>query len=152
MKCFYDRRYLFLFFCAISTGILAATFAMEYVFNIPPCNLCLLERIPYGVASLLGLCGFFYSSRVFLWGTLFIFLGSLILSTYHLAVVYHWIEIPILCIKPFFKSVEEMLASDMIVPCDRSPFNVLGAPLAFWNLVVSVGLGGLCGWALMRHE
>lgn len=150
MRCFQDTRCAFLFFCALSTAILVATFVVEYGFNIPPCNLCLLERIPYGLAGVLGLLGLYYPSRIFLWGIFAVFIGSVTLSIYHLAIVYHWIDVPSLCTKPFFGSAENMLTSDTITPCDSSPFNILGFPLACWNLGVSLGLGGVCAYGLFR--
>jgi disulfide bond formation protein DsbB len=150
MKWFYNTRYLFLFFCVVSGIILVATFFIEYGFKVPPCNLCLLERIPYGLVSLLGIIGLIYPSRIFLLGILVVFGGSVLLSAYHLAVVYHWMDVPTLCTKPWFMSVEDLLAKDTIAPCDSSPFNVLGLPLALWNLLVSGGLGGVCGYGIFR--
>ncbi len=151
MKCIQDPRCLLLFLCGISAALLASTFVVEYGFNIPPCNLCLLERIPYGLVSLVGIMGLMHPSRIFLWAIFLVFIGSILLSAYHLAVVYHWLDTPSLCTKPFFGSMEELLASDTITPCDNSPFNVMGLPLALWNLLVSLGLGSLCGWALLKH-
>ncbi len=151
MKGIWEPLYLFLFFCAVSAAILATTFGVEYVFDTPPCNLCLLERIPYGLAGVLGLIGIYSPFRALLWLLLGVFLGSVVLSAYHLAIVYHWLDIPTLCTKPFFSSTEALLASDTITPCDRSPFNVLGAPLALWNLAVSGGLAGICGYGIFRR-
>jgi len=150
MKYLQEPRCMLLCLCSISAAILVTTFVIEYGFNIVPCNLCLLERVPYGLVSLLGIIGLIYPSRIFLWGILVVFLGSIILSAYHLAVVYHWLDIPTLCTKPFFGSVEEMLVSDTITPCDSSPFNIMGLPLALWNLLVSGGLAGICGYGMLR--
>lgn len=145
-------KYSFLFFCILSTLILSITFAVEYGFKIPPCNLCILERIPYGLVIILGIMGLIYPSRIFLWSILIVFGGSMLLSIYHLALVYHWLDIPALCTKPLFGSVEDMLASDTITPCDSSPFNILGLPLALWNLLLSASMLGISSYTLSRYE
>ena len=43
--------------------ILSSTLVIEYVFNFPPCELCLYQRIPYGLILIVGLILLFFNQR-----------------------------------------------------------------------------------------
>ena len=51
----------------VSFCILISTLLIEYIFNFPPCTLCIYQRIPYLLIIILGIClVFFKKIREFL--------------------------------------------------------------------------------------
>ena len=55
-----------LLLAVFSAAALAAALIGQYGFNLHPCHLCLIQRIPFAVVILFGLVGFF-AKRIATW-------------------------------------------------------------------------------------
>ena len=87
---------LIFFLCLISI-ILA--YLIEYVLGYQPCNLCLIERIPYGLALILISLNYTLkkNERFIILLLIFIFIFSLIISFYHFGIEQGFFEESAVC-------------------------------------------------------
>ena len=65
-----------------------SAFFIEYILGHQPCNLCILERIPYVVAIVIILLNYKFSQfeKIFLVLLVIVFLTATILSVYHFGI------------------------------------------------------------------
>ena len=85
----------------VSFVALISAFFIEYVLGHQPCNLCILERIPYVVAIVIILLNYKFSQfeKIFLVLLIIVFLTATILSFYHCNFYTNYNQ----CIKNLFK-------------------------------------------------
>ena len=83
----------------ISIIALISAFFIEYILGHQPCNLCVLERIPYFIAIILVLLNykFIQFKKFFVLLLTIIFLAGTILSLYHLGIEQGFIQETLLC-------------------------------------------------------
>jgi disulfide bond formation protein DsbB len=136
-------------------AILGAYF-FQYVIGLPPCPLCLEQRIAYYVSIplaamiLLGLSvgssrkvvmlAFFAIAAAMLWNA-----G---LGVYHSGVEWHWWPGPQDCsgAVPNFSagdSLIEQMNKARVVRCDEAAWRFLGLSLAGWNVVIAFTLAAI---------
>ena len=72
----------------ISIFALASAYFVEYILGYKPCNLCLIERLPYFVAIIIILIGLIINrlEKIILILLAFIFAAATILSFYHFGI------------------------------------------------------------------
>ena len=72
----------------ISIIALSSAFFIEYVLGHQPCNLCILERIPYLFSIIIIVLNyqFIHLEKYFIFSLILIFLAATILSLYHLGI------------------------------------------------------------------
>ena len=96
---FQNQFYLIILFISFFT-IISALY-IEHVLSIPACKLCLYQRIPYVISIVICFFGYFFSKNK-IWCHLLIttFLGSIIISGYHLGIEnnFYWQDIFLPCI------------------------------------------------------
>ena len=88
-----SARYLPAAILAASLTALGSAFAAQYVWGLEPCILCLYQRIPYGLAALLGLAGLFAPPGARAWigaGAGLVFVIGAGIAAYHVGVEQHW--------------------------------------------------------------
>ena len=131
----------------ISLFSIISAFFIEYILGHQPCNLCLIERIPYGLAIILIVLNYFLSkNRQFIILLLIlIFSFSLILSFYHFGIEQGFFEESAVCgLKntSFIISKEELLKQlqEKIVSCKDVTFRIFGFSLTTINIVLSLFL------------
>ena len=83
----------------ISVVALSSAFFIEYVLGHQPCNLCILERIPYLMAIIIIVLNykFIHLEKYFILFLILIFLAATILSLYHLGIEQGFIEESLVC-------------------------------------------------------
>ena len=83
----------------VSFVALISAFFIEYVLGHQPCNLCILERIPYLVAIAIILLNYKFSQfeKIFLVLLVIVFLTATILSVYHFGIEQGFIEESLVC-------------------------------------------------------
>ena len=83
----------------VSLVALISAFFIEYILGHQPCNLCILERIPYLVAIVIILLNYKFSQfeKLFLVLLIIIFLAATILSVYHFGIEQGFIEESLVC-------------------------------------------------------
>ena len=125
-------------------ALISALF-IEYVLGHQPCNLCILERIPYLVAIVIIILNykFFQFEKLFLVLLIIVFFTATILSAYHFGIEQGFIEESLVCdLKNGSEatSKEEILKQlqEQKVSCKDVTFKIFGLSLTTYNIVISI--------------
>ena len=129
----------------VSFVALMSAFFIEYVLGHQPCNLCILERIPYVVAIVIILLNYKFSQfeKIFLVLLVIVFLTATILSVYHFGIEQGFIEESLVC---DLKNGSEVTSKEEIlkqlqeqkVSCKDVTFKIFGLSLTTYNIVISI--------------
>jgi len=129
----------------ISVIALVSAFFIEYVLGHQPCNLCILERIPYLLAIIIILLNFKFShyEKFFILLLSIIFLAGAIISLYHLGIEQGFIQESLVC---DLKSGSNLLSKEEIlkqlqeknVSCKDVTFKMFGLSLTSYNILISL--------------
>ena len=129
----------------ISIVALASAFFIEYKLGHQPCNLCILERIPYLLAIILILLNYKFDhlEKYFLILLTIVFLIATILSLYHLGIEQGFIQESMVC---DLKSGSNLLSKEDIlkqlqkksVSCKDVTFKIFGLSLTTYNILISL--------------
>jgi disulfide bond formation protein DsbB len=140
------------FILCVSSFSLAAAFIAQFGFDLRPCYLCLLQRIPFATNIVLGLIGFLapvekYRRRA-IGAAGLVFLVNSGIAFYHSGVERKWWEGLTGCTTPDMSgSIEDLLErikNTDVVRCDEIPWELFGLSMANYNVVMCLGLGFLC--------
>ena len=129
----------------ISIIALASAFFIEHVLGHQPCNLCILERIPYLIAIIIVILNYKYVhlEKYFLFLLILIFLFATILSIYHLGIEQGFIKESLVCdLKngPNLLSKQDILKQleQKNVSCQDVTFKIFGLSLTSYNIIISL--------------
>ena len=138
------KKFLLLTFL-ISLFALISAYFIEYILGYQPCNLCLIERIPYIIALIIITINFKFNhlERYLILLLVFVFLTSTLISLYHLGIEQGFIKESLVCdLKNSSKilSKEEILKQlqQKIVSCKDVTFKILGFSLTTLNIIISL--------------
>ena len=127
----------------ISIVALASAFFIEHVLGHQPCNLCILERIPYLLAIIIILFNykFIHLEKYFIFSLTLIFLVATALSLYHLGIEQGFIKESLVCdlnIGSNLLSKQEILKQlqQKIVSCQDVTFKIFGLSLTSYNIII----------------
>ena len=133
------------FIFLVSIIALVSAFFIEYILGHQPCNLCILERIPYLLAIIVVLLNykFIQFEKFFILLLAIIFLAGTILSLYHLGIEQGFIEESLVC---DLKSGSNLLSKEEIlkqlqeksVSCKDVTFKMFGLSLTSYNILISI--------------
>ena len=129
----------------ISVVALTSAFFIEYFLGHQPCNLCILERIPYLLAIIIIILNykFVHLEKHFILLLMLIFFAATILSLYHLGIEQGFIEESLVC---DLKNSSNLLSKEDIleqlreknVNCKDVTFKILGLSLTSYNILISL--------------
>jgi disulfide bond formation protein DsbB len=134
---------------ALGVVVLGTVLASQYLGGLQPCELCLYQRWPWGVAIALGvLAAVIRPARRILVGLagLVILLGGL-LAAYHAGVEYGWFPGFTSCTSAIsaggssVASLRDQLLNAPVVRCDVPGFVLFGISMAGYNAILSVIAG-----------
>ena len=138
------NTYLKIVFAISLISIISAYF-IEYILGHQPCNLCLIERIPYGISIILITSNLIFKiNKKFIILLLIItFAFSLIISFYHFGIEQGFFKESAVCgIKNTseFISKEELLKKlqEITISCKDVTFRVFGLSLTTLNIILSL--------------
>ena len=124
---------------------LISAYFIEYVLGHQPCNLCLIQRIPYGISIILISLIFFLKKgeKFFILLLILTFLFSFVISFYHLGIEQGIFEESAVCgVKNFSENVtkEDLLnqLNEKTVSCKDVTFRIFGLSLSTINIVISL--------------
>ena len=133
------------FIFLVSIIALVSAFFIEYILGHQPCNLCILERIPYLLAIIVVLLNykFIQFEKFFILLLAIIFLAGTILSLYHLGIEQGFIEESLVC---DLKSGSNLLSKEEIlnqlqeksISCKDVTFKIFGLSLTSYNILISL--------------
>ena len=134
-------RIIFLF----SLIALISAFFIEHVLGHQPCNLCLIERIPYGLSIILISIMFIIkkNENFFILLLMLTFIFSFFISLYHFGIEQGIFQESTVCgVKNFSGNIskEELLnkLSEKTISCKDVTFRILGLSLTTINIVISI--------------
>ena len=139
-----SKNLLIKFIFLVSIIALVSAFFIEYILGHQPCNLCVLERIPYFLTIIIVLLNykFIQFERFFILLLAIVFLAGTILSLYHLGIEQGFIQESLVC---DLKSGSNLLSKEEIlqqlqknsVSCKDVTFKIFGLSLTSYNISVS---------------
>ena len=129
----------------ISIIDLSSAFFIEHALGHQPCNLCILERIPYLMAIIIIVLNykFTYLEKYFILLLILIFLAATILSLYHLGIEQGFIKESLVC---DLKKGSDLVSKDDILKqlqekntsCKDVTFKIIGLSLTSYNILISL--------------
>ena len=138
---------------------LVTAYFIQYILGHLPCNLCLLERLPYiFVIIIISLCLFLKKfEKLFLIVLSSIFFIATLLSFYHFGIEQGFIEESLVC---NLNSEEKALTTEELlkelrknpIRCKDVTFRILGISLATINTLISLALSVITLRAYLKYE
>ena len=135
---------IYLSILVISILALTSAYFIEYFLGYQPCNLCLLERIPYALSIIIILANFKFkfNDKYILLVLIIIFVVSALLSIYHFGIEQGLIEESFVCsTKDNLNLNKEQLLQElqkMNISCKNVAFTIFGLSLTTYNILLSV--------------
>ena len=138
---------------------LIAAYFIQYVLKHQPCNLCLIERIPYIFSIIvISICLFTKKFEKFSLIILsLIFFSATLISFYHFGIEQGFIKESLVCDlndKNNILSKEALLnqLKEMPVSCKDVTFKIFGLSLATFNVFITLVLGVITTKLFLTYE
>ena len=143
----------------ISILALASAFFIEHALGHQPCNLCIMERIPYLMAIIIIILNykFVHLEKYFILFLIIIFLVATILSLYHLGIEQGFIKESLVC---DLKKGSDLLSKEEIlkqlqeknISCKDVTFKIIGLSLTSYNIFISLLISISAGKIYLNYE
>ena len=124
---------------------LSSAFFIEYILGHQPCNLCLIERIPYGLSIMVIMAILFIkkNQKFLVLLLILIFIFSFTISLYHFGIEQGFFQESSICrANSLAESIskEDLLKqlSEKTISCKDVTFRIFGLSLASINIVFSL--------------
>ena len=129
----------------ISLISLISAFFIEYILGHQPCNLCLIQRIPYGLSIILIIINYFSmkEEKFIIFLLILIFSFSFIISFYHFGIEQGYFDESAVCT---LKSASDNITKEEIleqlqlktISCKDVTFRIFGFSLTTFNMFLSL--------------
>jgi len=133
------------FILIISLISIASAYFIEHILGHQPCNLCLIERIPYGLSIILIISNYFFvkNEKFLILLLILLFAFSLIVSSYHLGIEHGFFSESVAC---GLKNSAEIISKEEIlkqlqektISCKDVTFRIFGFSLTTFNVIISL--------------
>jgi len=142
-------------------SILAILFAyfIQYVLGHEPCNLCLIERLPYIFSIIIiSICLLTQKfEKIILMFLSLTFFTAVLLSFYHFGIEQGFIEESLVCdlSNPSNELSKEALLNqlkEMTISCKDVTFKIFGVSLATFNIFISMILSVITTKIFLNYE
>ena len=139
---------------------LTTAYFIEYVLDYKPCNLCLIERLPYILAIIiisLGLILKKFEKTIIIF-LILIFVFATIISFYHFGIEQGFFTESFACKHLNLEEVSskeqllEELKKNTMVSCKDVSFKIFGLSLAAINTIFSIVLSAIFVKLLINYE
>jgi len=138
------ETYIKVIFIISIISIISAYF-IEYVLGYQPCNLCIIERIPYGLGVILIILNYILKKyeKFFILLLILIFVFSFTISIYHFGIEQGFFEESTICgLKDMANttSKEEILKqlNEKTISCKDVTFRIFGLSLTSINIFINI--------------
>ena len=129
----------------ISLISITSAFFIEHVLGHQPCNLCLIQRIPYGLCIILISLYYFQrqNEKFIILLLILIFSFSFLISFYHFGIEQDFFEESTVC---KMKNTSEVISKEELlkqlqvktISCKDVTFRIFGFSLTTFNMVISL--------------
>jgi len=152
------ESYLKFIFIISLVSIISAYF-IEYILGHQPCNLCLIERIPYGLTIILIITNYMLKKdeKFIILLLIIIFIFSFSISFYHFGIEQGFFNESLVC--ELSKIGNNMSTNELLkelenktISCKDVDFRVLGFSLATINTLISVLISVIIIKILINYE
>ena len=138
-------KHYFRLILLISFISIISAYFIEYILGYQPCNLCLIERIPYILSIVLIVINlrFKKSEKFLILFLILIFVFSFLISVYHFGIEQGFFEESSLCTLKNNSNIiskEELLKvlSEKTVSCKDVTFRIFGLSLTSINIFINL--------------
>ena len=138
---------------------ITSAYFIQYVLGHQPCNLCLLERVPYIFSIMIILVCLFFKKfeKIVLIILSLIFFTATLLSFYHFGIEQGFIKESLVCDlnDPSNELTKEALLNElkkMPVSCKNVTFRIFGLSLATFNIFINLILCVITAKLFLSHE
>jgi len=152
-KTLFNIIFLFSFFALI------AAYFIQYVLGHQPCNLCLMERIPYILTIIVITLSFLFKKheKTYLALLALIFISATLISFYHFGIEQGFIKESFVCdlnSQSINLSSEDLLKElkKRTISCKDVTFKILGLSLATINAIISLILSIIITKIFLNYE
>ena len=149
---------------AVGAATILGAYFFQYVMGLPPCPLCLEERVAYYVSiplALLVALGAGAKVPVKLLAVALAIIGLAMLfnaglGVYHAGIEWKWWPGPQECsgpltdLNPSSGDLLSSLQNLTLVRCDEAAWRFLGLSLAGYNALISLALAAIAAWGVVR--
>jgi disulfide bond formation protein DsbB len=149
----------------LSAATILGAWYFEKVLRLPPCPLCLEERLPYHIviplSLLMAIAALVRAPRALIIVGLVAILATVLcgaaLAAYHAGVEWRWWPGPTDCSGPVTDFTTKgpllnQLQSIHVVRCDEAAWRFLGISLAGYNVLISLALAAIATFGLFAHR
>ncbi|NIX78205.1 disulfide bond formation protein B [Microvirga terricola] len=144
-----------------AAATIGGALVFQHVWGYQPCKLCLMQRDPYYLGIPLALASALLPrqwARLGLWLLVLVFIVSAGMGAYHAGVEWGWWLGPSDCggaagggagnVGDFLNQLQKT----RVVSCTEAAWRFLGLSLAGWNVLISLGLAGVAGFAAPKNR
>jgi len=153
------NRTIFNFILLFSIFALLAAYFTQYVLGHQPCNLCLIERIPYILAIIILALSFLFKKyeKIYLTLLSLIFISATLISFYHVGIEQDFINESLVCnlgSQTTNLTAENLLneLKEKTISCKDVNFKIIGLSLATINAIISLILSIIIGKLFFDYE
>ena len=128
----------------LSFVLLTSALIIEYGLGYKPCNLCIIERIPYIFAIIILVLNYNFKKNQVFFSVLLIliFSFSILISIYHLSIEQGLVEESAVCAaKNLNLTTKEEILKSLVEPrvsCKDVAFKIFGFSLTTYNIIISI--------------
>ena len=138
---------------------LLIAYYIQYVLGHKPCNLCIIERLPYLAAVILISLVFILSKyeKILLSVVLLFFIFGAVVSFYHFGIEQGFFSESLVCDLGNSKNLSKdellnQLKNSTVVSCKDVTFRLFGLSLATINTIISIILSGIIFKVVKNYE
>ena len=152
-----NNTLLLVFF--ISIIALISAYFIEYILGHQPCNLCLIERIPYALSIIIIFLIYKFKQfeKIFIILLILVFVFSFIVSIYHFGIEQGYIKESLVC---DLQNGSKILSKDELlkelqkktVSCKDVTFKLFGLSLTTFNIFISLLITGILAKNFLNYE
>tara|TARA_B100001123_G_scaffold377367_1_gene444776 strand:- start:1640 stop:2125 length:486 start_codon:yes stop_codon:yes gene_type:complete len=147
---------LILMFSIFSLGV---AYFIEHILGYEPCNLCLIERLPYIFAIIIISLGLIFKKfeRIIIIFLILIFVAATIISFYHFGIEQGFFKESLVCnldgnIDDFSKENLLKELQQQTVSCKDVNFRIFGLSLVTINTIISLILSVITIKLFLKYE
>ena len=129
---------------AVSLIAIISAYFIEYALGHQPCNLCLIERIPYALSIVLIAMNYKLrkNEKFIVLLLILVFIFSFLISVYHFGIEQEFINESSICVTNNADLItkDDILKSlgKVTVNCKNVAFKIFGLSLTTYNMLISV--------------
>ena len=129
----------------ISLASLISAYFIEYILGHQPCNLCIIQRIPYGLSIIIIVLNYFLTKneKFIILLLILVFSFSFLISLYHFGIEQGFFEESSVCAMKNSSNIiskEELLKQlqEKTINCKDVTFRIFGFSLTTFNVIISL--------------